>query len=319
MKKIKIGVIGVGHMGLYHTNVLSTMNGQIELAGISDISEEIAQKVGEKYNIPYYTNSDELLKRVDAVCIAVPTYHHYAETMKAFEHNVNVLVEKPITNDLKQAEKLFEIAYKKSLIFQVGHLERFRGTVRGVKKLINKPYLIEAKRLQPKNSNRITDVGVVLDLMIHDIDIVNNLIGEEISKITAFGKSFYTSFEDIAKVNLLFNNGCVVDLTASRLSQDKVRTLNIYQNEADIYLDYNKDEISIHRRASLGYEVEKEELKYHDKMFIENLYIYTDNPLKNEIMHFINCVKGIEKPFVNSECDIKTLKVALDIVNILMK
>ncbi|MFW5799496.1 MAG: Gfo/Idh/MocA family oxidoreductase [Spirochaetota bacterium] len=316
MDKIRVGVIGVGHMGLYHVNVLSTLNNKIELAGVSDINEKTASAVGSKYNVPYYLDNEDLLKNVDAVCIAAPTYLHYEITMKAFNHNVHVLVEKPIAKELKEAETLVNTAKKKNLIFQVGHLERFRGTVRGVKKLIKNPYLIEAKRLQPRN-NRITDVGVVLDLMIHDIDIIHMLIESEVEKISAFGKSVYTDHEDIAKVNLLFKNGCIVDLTTSRLSQEKIRSLNIYQEKADLLLNFFKDEISIRRKSQTGYEVAKEELKYHEKMSIENLYIHTDNPLKNEIVHFINCISGDEKPLVEGEWDLKTLSVALNVLDIL--
>ncbi len=311
-----MGVIGVGHMGLYHTNILSSLNSGVELVGVSDVSEETAAKVGKKYDIPYYIDNEKLLDKVDAVCIAAPTYLHYEETMKAFRKDVHVLVEKPITNNLSQAEELVSTARKKGLIFQVGHLERFRGTVRGIKKLLDTPYLIETKRLQPR-SNRITDIGVVLDLMIHDIDIAHLLLESEVVKISAFGKSVYTDFEDIAKVNLLFENGCIVDLTTSRLSQDRIRSLHLFQEKSDIFLDYFKEEISIHRKTTTGYEVDKKELKYHEKMFIENLYITTDNPLKNEIVHFINCIKGKEKPIVNGEWDIKTLSVAMEIVDLI--
>lgn len=314
MKKLKTGVIGVGHMGLYHTNILSSLNDYVDLVGVSDASEKRAKQVGEKYNIPYYTDNDELLKHTDAVCIAVPTYLHYKETMRAFRNNVNVLVEKPITNNLNDAEELVNIAQKKGLVFQVGHLERFRGTVRGLKKLVKKPYLIEAKRFQPRN-NRINDVGVVLDLMIHDIDIVHMLLDSEVVNISAYGRSVYTDFEDIAKVSLLFDNDCIVDLTTSRLAQDKTRKLDVYQKNADIHIDFFKDEISIHKKSSTEYEVAKNELKYYEKMYIENVYVQTENPLKDEIMHFINNVKGKEKPLVSGDWDIKILRTTLSILN----
>ncbi len=318
MKKLKVGVIGVGHMGLYHANILSSLNDYVQLIGVSDMSEERAGEVGEKYGVPYYTDNDELLSQSDAVCIAVPTYQHHKETMRAFNHNVNVLVEKPITNNIDDAVELVNTAKKKGLVFQVGHLERFRGTVRGLKKIIDKPYLIEAKRFQPRN-NRINDVGVVLDLMIHDIDIIHMLIDSEVVNVSAYGRSVYTDFEDIAKVSLLFENDCIVDLTTSRLAQDKTRKLDVYQKNADIHIDFFKDEISIHRKSSTQYEVAKNELKYYEKMYIENVYVQTENPLKDEIMHFINNIKGKEKPLVNGNWDIKILRTTFNIINLLDK
>lgn len=318
MDKLRVGVVGVGHMGLYHANVLSSLNGKINFIGVSDTDENRAKEVGNKYNIPYYTDSEELLKRADAVTIASPTFTHYDEVKKAFEHNVHVLVEKPMTTSTEQARKLVNTAKKKSLVFQVGHIERFRGIVRETKSFIKKPYLIEVKRMQGA-SKRISDVGVTLDLMIHDIDIIHLLLGADVDNIFAHGKSVYTDYDDMSKVVLLFDNGCIADLTASRISQYKIRRLDIYQEKSDIFLNFLKDEISVHTKSHIGYEVEKGEIKYVDKSNIENTYVHTENPLKNEIIHFLKVISGKEKAIIKPEWDIKTLDVTLEIVNTINK
>ncbi len=317
MKKLKMGVIGVGHMGQYHLNILANLD-NIELIGISDKNQNRLLELEEKYNVKGFENYEKLLKKCDAVCIATPTKTHYEVAKSALLNGVHILLEKPMTTDIKEGEELVKIANKNKLILQVGHVERFNGAVQQLKQIIMEPFYIETQRLGPYNP-RISDVGVVLDLMIHDLDIILNLIEEEIIDYFALGKSVFSKFEDIASAQLLFQNGCVANIIASRASQKKIRNLTIMQKESYIFLDYATQDIEIHRQASTAYLLTPEEIRYSQESFVEHLFIHKENSLKLEILHFINTVLGKEKPFVDNERDLQTLDITLKIVDMINK
>ncbi len=317
MKKLKMGVIGVGHMGQYHLNILANLD-NIELIGISDKNQNRLLELEEKYKVKGFENYEKLLKKCDAVCIATPTKTHYEVAKSALLNGVHILLEKPMTTDIKKGEELVKIANKNKLILQVGHVERFNGAVQQLKQIIMEPFYIETQRLGPYNP-RISDVGVVLDLMIHDLDIILNLIEEEIIDYFALGKSVFSKFEDIASAQLLFQNGCVANIIASRASQKKIRNLTIMQKESYIFLDYATQDIEIHRQASTAYLLTPEEIRYSQESFVEHLFIHKDNSLKLEILHFINTVLGKEKPFVDNERDLQTLDITLKIVDMINK
>ncbi len=318
MSELKVGVIGSGHMGRYHINVLSLID-NVELTAISD-SDESKISLAEKYSTAFYKDYDDLLKRVDAVVIATPTSTHFEIATKAMEYGKHVLIEKPLTDSVENAEKLIELAEKKGLILQVGHIERFNGAVTELRtKIIKNPYLIEARRLSPKN-DRIKDVGVVLDLMIHDIDIVLSLVnGCTVSNIAAFGNKVYSNREDVAAAIIEFDNGCIADVKASRVTDEKIRTLAVSQAGAYVFLDYSTQDIQIHRQPSLEYFINKVEIRYSQESLIERVFIHKDNPLKLELEHWIDCILNKSTPFINGEMDVLTLKVAMEIYSKLKK
>lgn len=318
MKKVKLGIIGVGHMGQYHANVTRSLKEKFIFTGIFDIDTEKVRDVSEKYKVTCFNKVEELLENVDAVIVSVPTYLHYEYTLKALENNVHVLVEKPVTLQVDQAKELFSKAKKRGLVLHVGHVERFNGAVQELHKIVTNPFVIESRRLVPYNE-RIKDVGVVLDLMIHDVDIIMNIVNSPVVSVKASGGSVFSEFEDYASAILQFKNGCIATVTASRITQRKIRTLSISQEKSYIFLDYTTQDIHIHRQASQAYLLTKEEIKYSQESFVEELFVHKENPLKHEHEHFYDCIVNNASPFVASEADIRILEVTLEIEKMVLK
>ncbi len=314
MNKIKAGVIGTGHMGHYHVNVYAEQLNNVDFFGIADIDSGKVSELSEKYQIEGYNDYRELLKNVDFVSIAVPTKNHYEVAKECLEAGVHVLVEKPFTTEYKQAEELFEIANKKNLILQVGHVERFNGAVQELKKIVKDPFLMESRRIGPFIT-RAQDDNVVMDLMIHDLDIILNIIGDMPEEFSAFGKKICSGRYDVASVQLKFNNGCIATVVASRVSENKLRTLAITQKDAYIFLDYTDQDIHIHRRADSGYLVSRQEIRYKQESFIERIFVYKDNPLKLQIKHLVDCILGTGKRMYTEEDELRSLKLALNILS----
>jgi predicted dehydrogenase len=317
MSKLKIGIIGVGHMGQYHVNVAVSIP-QIQVSGIYDKDQQRVKEISNKFLVPSYEDMDQLIYDSDALVIVVPTKYHYEVAKKCLEAGKHILVEKPMTQTVDQAKELVELAEKKGLILQVGHVERFNGAILEVKKIIEKPFFIETKRLAPFN-HRITDVGVVLDLMIHDLDIILNLIPSEIKSIHARGLKVYSEHEDIANTLIQFESGTIANLIASRVTQNKIRLLTITQEKSYVVLDFATQDIDIYRMASSAYLMTKEEIKYKQESFVEKIFVHKDNPLKLEHLHFINCILGNEEPLVPNSKDILTLTYAYQILEDIKK
>jgi len=311
-KKIRFGIIGVGHMGSYHLNVVAALATH-ELVGIFDAMPDHAKNKANQFNTKAYDNYQDLIKDCDAVTIAVPTHLHYEIAKTALHAGVHVLVEKPITFDIEQARELINLSKEKKLILQVGHVERFNGAVMALSNIASEPLLIQTRRLNPQ-SNRILDVGVILDLLIHDIDIVLNLVKKPLLKHSAMGSKISGNHEDIAVIELQFEGGCIATLTASRLSQYKERTLTITQKNNFVILNYGSQEIEIHRQGNSVTVTAPDEIKYSQESVVERVHIHKDNPLKSEHLHFYNCIVGKEKPLVDGEVDLKTLQIALESV-----
>ncbi|NPV00564.1 MAG: Gfo/Idh/MocA family oxidoreductase [Brevinematales bacterium] len=307
---LKVGVVGIGHMGRYHVNILSIIS-KAELAAVCDSDAEAVKKTSEAYNIKGYTDYDEFLDQVDAVIVAVPTFLHFKFASRALEKGKHVLVEKPITETISDAEKLIEMAEKKDLFLQVGHVERFNAAVQELEHIVKNPYLIQAQRLGPRS--RIVDVGVVLDLMIHDVDIILAIAGAPVKEITAYGKKIYSNHEDLANVSLLFENGVIANIAASRVTDNKVRTLSISQEGSFVLLDYATQDITIFRQPHTEYLVMREEIKYTQESIVERMFVHKDNALKLELEHFIECVSEGREPDYHSEADISALKLATEI------
>ncbi len=309
---LKIGVAGTGQMGRYHINLLPTIPG-IEFCSICDINEDMIKTLTKKYDVRGFIDYKKFLSSVDAVIISVPTYLHYRFANEALEAGKHVLLEKPMTKTVYFAEKLIGLAARKNLVLQVGHVERFNPAVQELQNIVKKPYLIQVQRLGPRS--RIKDVGVVLDIMIHDIDIVLSIAQSKVVGISAYGHKIYSGFEDVANATIYFANGIIANITASRVSANKIRTLAISQEGSYILLDYMTQEITVIRQPLEEYIVLKEEIKYKQESLVEHVFVHKENnPLKLEQIHFIECIDNGRKPIRNSEADISALKIAKEIM-----
>ena len=312
--RAKVGIIGVGKMGTYHANVLSTLNRDVEFVGIHDIDEQRSRIVADKYGTTAFRSADELLCEADAVCIAVPTYLHYRIARNALMQDVHTLVEKPIAGSREEAQELVNIASRRGLVFQVGHVERFKGAVMELRKIVQNPYLVEARRISPW-TDREWDTGVVLDLMIHDIDIVMSLIKSDVIHVDGIGKQVKSRFEDVASAMLQFENGAIANITASRLSETRIRTMSVSQDKAFVFLNFESQDINIYRGASASFFVSQSEITYKQESFVERVLVQKENALKEELQHFVECVLGKSGPIVSGEDDIRTLDVTLRIID----
>ncbi|MGC8765251.1 MAG: Gfo/Idh/MocA family oxidoreductase [Brevinematia bacterium] len=304
---LRIGVAGTGHMGTYHINTLSTIP-NISFTSICDINEERIGELSEKYGIKGYSDYKKFLQSVDAVIIAVPTYLHYKFASEAIKAGKHVLLEKPMTKTIYFAEKLFELAQKKDVVLQVGHVERFNGAVQELRNIVKHPFLIQAQRMSPPG--RIRDVGVVLDLMIHDIDIVLILANSNPVEISANGSKIYSDFEDVACATMYFENGSVANIVASRVTENKIRTLSVSQKGSYVFLNYDTQEITITRQPTSDYTVLKEEIKYKQEFLMEKVYVHKENALRLEQLHFIECITDGKEPKFQPEDDLSAHKVA---------
>jgi predicted dehydrogenase len=313
MAECKIGVVGVGKMGEYHVGVLSDMP-EAELVGIVDGDQKRAKIVSERYKTSNYKDYKDLFKKIDAVVVAVPTSMHYSIGKEFIEAGIHTLLEKPCTDDLGQAEELFELAAKKNVTLHIGHVERFNGAVQELFKIVKDPIYIECRRMSPF-STRIKDDGVVLDVMIHDIDIVLNLVESDVVKINVIGSSVFSKRDDLINAQIEFENGCIANLLASRVSQNKVRTLEVTQKESSILLDYTEQEIFIHRQSSSESQLSPGSLRYRQESLVERIFVHKDNPLKLELKHFIDCAANDSQRKLTVKKELNSLNIALQILS----
>jgi predicted dehydrogenase len=317
MQKTKAGVVGVGQMGQYHVGIYSELH-NIELVGVADTDHQRGAYVAGKYGIPLYSDYRHLLDKVDVVSIAVPTSLHYPVAQAFLEAGVHVLLEKPIAHTMEEATELFRIANTQGVALHVGHVERFNGAIQELKNIVHEPWFIESRRLGPFVP-RIKEDGVVLDVMIHDIDIILNLVESPISRLYALGKSINSDREDLANVQICFQNGCIANIMASRATEIKIRTMAITQRDAYIILDYTDQDIRVHRQASSEHVVTRGALRYRQESLIERIFVHKENPLKLEIQHLLDCVSRRATRVVSVEKELRSLQVALQILEILEK
>jgi predicted dehydrogenase len=300
MDKLKVGVIGVGHLGSIHAKIYKKIE-TCSLVGICDINKGRLNEISKGLDTPGYLDYRQLIGKVDAVSIATPTNTHYEVAAFFLKQGIHTLVEKPFTLNLQQADALIEIAKENQLILQVGHIERFNSAFSATKKIIREPKFIECHRLS-SFPNRSLDVGVVLDVMIHDIDIIVGLVNSPIEKVESVGINVLTKFEDIANARITFKNGCVANLTASRISDEVMRKIRIFQENTYISLDYKEAKATVYRKT--GFLIRK-----------ENLPIEKEEPLPKELKSFLDCVNDKTEPLVSGPVAREALKVALDIQN----
>ena len=297
-KPLRLAVIGAGKLGKRHAEVYSKMAG-IELVGVCDIHEDRARESAHHCHTKAFTNHQELLRQVDAASIVVPSHKHFSISRDFLLGGADLLIEKPITTTLEEADELLELAKKHAAIIQVGHIERFNSAIRTIKGVIKNPRFIECHRLGPYDP-RVADVGVTLDLMIHDIDIVLDLVKSPVKHIDAVGACIVSKTEDIANARVRFENRSVCNLTASRVTPDVQRRIRIFQDNAYISLDYVTQEAQIYT---------KENSHIHHK----KIDITKTDSLKEELSDFIDCVRHKKRPLVSGIEGREALAVALEI------
>jgi predicted dehydrogenase len=302
---LNIGIIGLGHMGGYHASVCKQLP-LLNLVGIADPNEKNWNKITSKFVIKT-KDYKELLESVDAVIIAVPTSLHYEIAKECLLQKKHVLLEKPLAKTIDEACELFDIAKRKKVALHVGHIERFNGAVQELKNIIHKPHLIEFHRMGPFVA-RVKQDSIILDLMIHDLDLLMNIVDANIKNVSIHGNKIHTDSCDVATVTIAFENGVIANIISSRTSQIKKRTMQIHQSDAFISLDFTTQDISIHKRASTSVIVGADRLKYRQGSTIERLFVYKENPLKLEIEHFVAAIKG-KKNLFNPEHDLKALEL----------
>ena len=304
MKKIKVAVIGVGYLGKFHAEKYK-INKKVDLVGVVDSNKERRTEISKKLNVLQFSNYKEVLPKVDAVSIAVPTNLHYEIGKIFLENGKHVLLEKPFTSTLAQAKTLGKIAANKKIILQIGHLERFNKAFLKLENIIQRPLFIECNRISPFKI-RGTEVDVIMDLMIHDLDIILKLNKSNIKNIQAKGIKVLTNKADIANARITFENGCICNLSSSRISEKVERKTRIFQKNAYFSIDYQTNRLDTYTKES-NKSVQSIKRKS---------YQYENNDsLKKEIESFIDCVKSKKSPIVSSKDGINALKYALQISN----
>jgi predicted dehydrogenase len=308
---IRVGVIGVGNMGQHHTRVLSLLK-DVELIGVSDINVERGLDTASKYRVRFFENYLDLLPYLDAVCIAVPTKLHHQVGMDCMKAGVHTLIEKPIAASIAEAESLVNAAAESNCILQVGHIERFNSAFQELSKVLKTEELlaIESHRMSPY-SDRANDVSVVLDLMIHDIDLLLELVAAPVVRLTASGsRGSNSDYLDYVTATLGFSNGIVATLTASKVTHRKIRRLVAHCKNSLTEADFLNSEILIHRQTTANYTTDYGQVLYRQDGLIEKVYTSNIEPLNAELEHFVNCVRGGNQPSVGGEQALKALRLA---------
>ncbi len=299
---VRVGVIGVGYLGRHHARIYSELE-NAELVGVADVDSRRSEEIAKTYGCKAFPSYPEVIAACDALSIVTPTVTHHDIAMDCLRAGKDILIEKPITEDMDEARDIIEEAEKNNRVLQVGHLERYNPGIVAAIEMIKEPRFIESERLSPF-LGRGTDVDVTLDLMIHDLDIVMSITKSRIKDIKAIGEAVLTEKIDVAKVWLEFDNGCKALITASRLASDKQRKLRVFQKDAYISVDYQSQEVRRYFKTSSGisFDVVKPESK---------------EPLKEELRDFIYCVENRKKPRVSGIEAMEALEVALRITEIL--
>lgn len=306
MKTIRVGVIGTGMMGERHCRVYSTLRGT-EFVGLYDANPARGREIADKYDTRYFDSPAALLREVDAVTVATPTPYHYDLAVEALNTGVHILIEKPMTLTMDQGRMLVDKANASGLVVQIGHIERFNPAFIELKNVADDlPVVaITIRRLNSFDSSN-TDVNVVSDLMIHDIDLLLNLVGQPVESLTAYGRATHTGAIDHAVANFCFKDGPIATLMASRITQQKVRAVEIIARNAYVEGDFLNKSLTIHRRV-FGEFVSG---KYRQESVIERIHIPAAEPLALEIQHFIGCIEGGRKTLVPVEDGLRAMHYA---------
>jgi predicted dehydrogenase len=305
MSVIRAGVVGVGHLGYHHARNYVALEG-VELAGVADPNAENRTRAGNDFTVPAYSDVKGLIAEgVDCVSVVTPTTAHAEVVNELLQAGVHVLVEKPMATSVDEAETMVMLAKTHHCILQVGHIERFNGAVLAFSQAIKAPRFIECHRLSPF-PGRGTDVSVVLDLMIHDLDIVLAMESSDVVSLDA----------DIANVRLRFASGCVANLTCSRVSLERMRKIRIFESNAYLSTDYSAQEVLVYRKKDGPLPAGANPMEH---ITVDPLPVQKDEPLKLELRSFVECVRDGKRPIVAGEDGVKALKLAQEIVEFIRK
>lgn len=299
---LRVGVIGVGYLGSIHAGIYARMPG-VKLAGVADVEPDTASRIGRLHGCPYHTDPYALIDAVDAVSIVVPTSCHSEVALPYLEAGKHMLMEKPVAPTVEEAEKLVARAEEAGKVFLVGHLERFNAGIMALAERVSQPRFIEVHRLGTF-VERATDVDVVTDLMIHDIDIVLSLVHSELKYVSAVGSPVLTGHVDIANARLEFENGAVANVTASRVSEKKFRRIRVFSSDGYHALNFMDQQIDIVRKTT------PEPGQAYPGLASERLEVASKPPLDAELEHFVSIIANKQKPFVDGRDGIRALRVA---------
>jgi predicted dehydrogenase len=306
MTRLRAGVIGVGYLGRFHAQKFAALQ-DVDLVGVADSDPERAEEVGREVGARPFADFRPMLDLVDLVSIVVPTQHHFSVARECLARGRHILLEKPITQTVQEAEELIILAREKNLVFQVGHLERFNPAVLALRDVLKNPHFIESHRLAPFKP-RGTDVNVVLDLMIHDIDIILSMVPSRIKQVNSVGVPVFSEEVDIANARLQFENGCVANVTASRASREAMRKIRIFQPDAYISIDYQVRKISIFRKGGKGFPIPG-----LPNVTMEEMAFEQSDALLAEISSFVESVKTGAAPVVSGDDGKRALELAMQI------
>ena len=310
------GVIGCGHLGKFHIKQLSESK-SYQLTGVYDKNLDIAKLVSKEFACDFFDNSNELISKSDIICIVTPTPFHFEYAKKCIESDVHIFIEKPVCNSLNDSKELIQLNKKRNLKIQVGHIERFNPAFTAIQNKINNPMFIESHRLAKFNP-RGTDVSVVLDLMIHDIDIILSSVDSEIKKISSSGVSVISSSPDIANARIEFKNGCVANLTASRVSVKNMRKTRFFQTGKYISIDFLNKSSEIIEIDNVSNEIPLMKLNLDDgttkNIFFSKPNIKENNAILEELNSFADSITNDTRPVVDLVDGHKALSVASEII-----
>jgi len=297
-RRVKVGVAGVGHMGKEHARIYSELP-EAELVGVHDSNPDTARKIAAKCKTRAFATLEEMIQAVEAASIVTPTTTHWAIAEPFLRLGKHLLVEKPIAMDTAEARKLVDCAEKHGAKLAVGHVERFNPVLAALEERLGRPRFIEAHRLSPY-PGRSTDIGVVMDLMIHDLEIILHLVRSPVTSVDAVGVPVLSKGEDIANARIRFANGCVANLTTSRISPEKLRKIRVFQDDAYLSLDYMKQEGEIYKRLD-------------GKITRDKIPVMKGEPLKNQLSEFLQNVRENTDPRVGGSHGFEALKLASQI------
>src|ERR1700738_627546 len=302
MDKLRVGVVGVGHIGSNHARLYAEID-SAEFAAVYDVDLARANSIARKYRTVAAKSLEEFAELVDAASVATPTSTHYEVAQPLLERGKHLLIEKPITENTAHASQLAEIAARDHLILQVGHVERFNPVLSALESRLTHPRFIEAHRLSPY-PDRSTDIGVVLDLMIHDLEIILHLVRSPMQSVDAVGVPVLSRGEDIANARLRFANGCVANVTSSRISPERMRKIRVFQEDAYLSLDYQGQSGEIYRRVN-------------GQITRESVAMEKEEPLKRELQSFVECARRGLQPVVSGSGATAALELAIEITEMI--
>jgi len=308
---LKVAVVGAGHLGKWHADKYAT-HADCELVAVVDSDLEVAKEIAQKHGARASSDFREILSEVDAISLVVPTSLHYKIAREILEAGIHCLIEKPITETVEEATELIEIAKRKGSVLQVGHIERFNSVMIGIEEELDEPQFIESTRFAPF-TQRATDVSVILDLMIHDIDIILDLVNSPIRHISASGLSVLSNTIDIANARIEFENNCVANVTANRISQKRERKLRIFHKNSYLSADFQNKVVAINRKDETNNEADIKNVEHQERHFEDN------DALNLEILDFVNAIKTGGKPLVDGEAGKRALETAIKITALITR